>query len=108
MNSLKIKMVALFSALIILMGGSIGFLIIQSSSKLIIQSMSDQATKIGEYTLSQVDPGKYSEILKDRKGNEYYKQLREEFEEIRVANGLNFLYTMGREKKIMDMSIFML
>lgn len=99
MNSLKTKMVAVFSVLILLMGGSIGFLITQSSSKLIIQSISEQATKIGEYTLSQVDVGKYSEILKDRKENDYYKQLQENFEEIRVANGLNYLYTMSREKK---------
>nr|WP_100404080.1 methyl-accepting chemotaxis protein [Bacillus sp. FJAT-42315] len=98
MNSLKIKMVAVFSVLILLMGGSIGFLIIQSSSKLVVQSMSGQATKIGEYALSQVDAGKYSEIIKERKENDYYKQLRDKFEEIRVANGLSYLYTMSREK----------
>ncbi|MFJ7951117.1 methyl-accepting chemotaxis protein [Lysinibacillus sp. NPDC096418] len=98
MNSLKTKMVALFSALIILMGGTIGFLIIQSSTKLVIQSMSEQATKIGEYTLNKVDVGKYSEILKDRKENDYYKQLKEELEGIRVSNGLNYLYIMSRDK----------
>lgn len=98
MNSLKTKMVALFSALIILMGGTIGFLIIQSSTKLVIQSMSEQATKIGEYTLNKVDVGKYSEILKDRKENDYYKQLKEEFEGIRVSNGLDYLYIMSRDK----------
>ncbi|MEK4231077.1 methyl-accepting chemotaxis protein [Solibacillus sp. FSL H8-0538] len=98
MNSLKTKMVALFSVLILLMGGSIGFLIIQSSSKLVIQSISKQATKIGEYTLSQVDVEKYSVILKDRKENDYFKQLQDKFKEISVANGLSFLYTMSREK----------
>ncbi|WP_431026995.1 methyl-accepting chemotaxis protein [Lysinibacillus sp. LZ02] len=99
MNSLKMRMVVVFSTLILLMGGSIGFLMMQSSSKLVVQSISEQANKIGEYTLSQVDVEKYSEILKDRKENDYYKQLIETFEEIRVANGLKYLYTMSREKK---------
>ncbi|MCH7321289.1 methyl-accepting chemotaxis protein [Solibacillus sp. MA9] len=98
MNSLKTKMVAVFSVLIILMGGSIGFLVIQSSSKLVIQSISKQATKIGEYTLSQMDAEKYSVIIKDRKENDYFNQLQDKFEEISVANDLNYLYTMSREK----------
>ncbi|WP_172954358.1 methyl-accepting chemotaxis protein [Solibacillus sp. R5-41] len=84
--------------LILLMGGAIGFLVIQSSSKLVIQSISKQATKIGEYTLSQVDVEKYSVILQDKKENDYFKQLQDNFEEISVANGLNYLYTMSREK----------
>ncbi|WP_274309754.1 methyl-accepting chemotaxis protein [Solibacillus daqui] len=98
MNSLKTKMVVVFSVLILLMGGSIGFLVNQSSSKLVIQSISKQATKIGEYTLSQVDAEKYSEIVKDRKENDYFNQLQDKFEEISVANDLNYLYTMSREK----------
>lgn len=98
MKSLKIKMIILFSILLIAVGSLIGLVTFQSSKKLLVQSLNHQALSIGEYAGQKVDVNEFSNLLNQTVETDYYQQLRAELNEIREANGLKYLYTMARKE----------
>ncbi|MFE8701455.1 methyl-accepting chemotaxis protein [Cytobacillus sp. FJAT-54145] len=96
MKSIKTKMIVVFSLLIMIMGGLIGYIVYSSSTKLVIESLDKQATMIGEYALKNIDVSEFNTLVVDQQENEYYKELRVKLNEIREANGLEYIYTMAK------------
>lgn len=96
MKSIKTKMIVIFSLLILIMGGLIGYVVYSSSTKLVIESIDKQATSIGSYALQFIDEEEFSRLVMEQKENDYYKELRMKLNDIREANGLQYLYTMAK------------
>ncbi|WP_163099213.1 methyl-accepting chemotaxis protein [Peribacillus alkalitolerans] len=97
-KSIKLKMLLVFSALILLSGLLISFLAYQSSAQLVVESVSNQAEQIAKQAVKKIDVEKYKEITPQSGENEYYHELRQQLNEIRETNGLLYLYTMQRTK----------
>ncbi|RAK19140.1 methyl-accepting chemotaxis protein [Anoxybacillus vitaminiphilus] len=98
LRSLKYKMMIVFSVIILIAELILSYIIFQSSSNLVIRSISEQARTIGEYAVSMIDIEKYRDIRPESGKTDYYYELRRQLNEIREANGLKYLYTMAREK----------
>lgn len=97
MKSVKSKMVVLFSALMFIVASSIGFMIVKSSTELVIGALNHQAANIGTYTISQINAGEFQELAENKQPNDYYEEIRLKMNSIREANGLTYLYTMAKQ-----------
>lgn len=89
-------MLLVFSSLVLITGLIIGIVSYQSSTKLVIESLNKQVTKISEYALSRVDVNEFKVLVEKQEENDYYQQLQLELNSIREANGLTYLYTMAK------------
>lgn len=96
-KSIKIKMLLIFSGLILISGLFIGYLSIKSSENLVEETVSEQAAGISQRAADLIKIQEYKEILESGE-TEYYKELRTQLNEIRESNGLTYIYTMKREK----------
>lgn len=97
MQSIKMRMMLIFSGLILLSGVLIGYVSIDASGTLIKETVSEQAAGISKRAAESIKISDYQKLL-ESKDHSYYDQLRQELNEIREANGLTYLYTMKREK----------
>ncbi|WP_379839541.1 methyl-accepting chemotaxis protein [Fictibacillus nanhaiensis] len=97
-KSIKLKMLIIFSGLIVLMGILIGYLSIDSTKSLIEETVSKQVLETVKRSADLIEPEKYENILNSGK-TDYYWTLRNKLNEQRELNGLAYLYTMKREKK---------
>ncbi|MFN7249704.1 MAG: methyl-accepting chemotaxis protein [Anaerobacillus sp.] len=95
MWGLKTKIIVLFSTLILVLGLGVSYFIYNSAANLVVSSVAKQASSIGEYAIEVIDTEQYKQITIDNK-TDYYFELRKQFDEIRKANGLEYIYTMTR------------
>ncbi|SHR23292.1 cyclase [Mycobacteroides abscessus subsp. abscessus] len=98
-KSLKLKMIVIFSSLILISGVVTSFISFQTSKNVITSSLGDQALSITENAVKVIDLDQYGEISIDSGETDYYFELRDRLNEIRETNGLVYLYTMGRQEK---------
>jgi len=98
-KSLKLKMIVIFSSLILISGVVTSFISFQTSKNVITSSLGDQALSITENAVKVIDLDLYEEISLDSGETDYYYELKERLNEIRETNGLVYLYTMGRQEK---------
>lgn len=95
-KSIKFKMLFVFTTLILISALLLSITSYLTSSKLVIQSVSNQAKTIALNAVEQVDIPKYKEIISTSSQTDYYQELRTKLNEIRETNGLLYLYTMNR------------
>ena len=98
-KSLKLKMIVIFSSLILISGVVTSFISFQTSKNVITSSLGDQALSISENAVKVIDLDQYKEISLDSGETDYYYELREHLNDIRETNGLVYLYTMSRQEK---------
>lgn len=96
-KSIKVRMLLIFSGLILISGLIIGFASIKTSRNLVEETVSEQAAGISQRAANLINIEKYQMILESGE-TEYYNELRSQLNEIRELNGLTYLYTMKREK----------
>ncbi|MFV8828620.1 methyl-accepting chemotaxis protein [Alkalihalobacterium sp. APHAB7] len=96
MNSIKFKMVVLFSFLFLVLGSTIGFIMFQSSYNLVIDSISEQAESIAEHAVNSIDLEEYAKLVEANRETDYYFELRNQLNNIREANGVKYIYTMNK------------
>lgn len=97
MNRLLTRMVLFFSSLIVLAGAILGYTIYRSSTGLVENSLGAQAQLVAESAARLVDLEAYAGLSVEAGETEYYHKLRAQLNELREANGLKYLYTLGRE-----------
>lgn len=97
-KSIKLKMILIFSGLVLISGLLISGYSYITSEKLINDTVSNQATSIAEQAIKAIDLNEYKNITLESGEISYYHELREKLNEIREANGVTYLYTMAREK----------
>jgi methyl-accepting chemotaxis protein len=96
-KSIKIRMLLIFSGLILISGLFIGYVSIRASETLVEETVSQQASGISQRAANLINLKEYQGILESGE-TAYYKELRSQMNEIREANGLTYIYTMKREK----------
>lgn len=94
MNSLRTKIALIFSAIILIAVVLIGTLSYASSRKLVVDTLGMQAMSVAEHALGAIDPAQFRTITAEAGESDVYFAIREKLNEIRVANGLKYLYTM--------------
>jgi len=94
MNSLRTKIALIFSAIILIAVVLIGMLSYTSSRKLVVDTLGMQAMSVAEHALGTIDPAVFRTITAESGESDIYFAIREQLNEIRVANGLKYLYTM--------------
>ncbi|WP_037285411.1 methyl-accepting chemotaxis protein [Saccharibacillus sacchari] len=95
MKSLQLKIMLVFSVLIIASEVVLGYSMYRSSSRLLVESVGEQAESIAEYATREIDTDAYGKITPDSGATAYYFQLRKTLNELREANRLKYLYTMN-------------
>ncbi|MFF2091683.1 methyl-accepting chemotaxis protein [Paenibacillus sp. NPDC058174] len=95
MNHLVAKMFVFFSGILLLGGAVLGLTIYHSSTKLVEDSMGLQAKAVAERALTLISTDAYTELGPDSGETAYYNQLRQQLNDVRAANGLKYLYTLG-------------
>ena len=95
MKSLQLKIMLIFSILIIASEVVLGYSMYRSSSLLLIESVGKQAESIADYAAGGIDTNAYGKITPESGITAYYFQLRKTLNELREANQLKYLYTMN-------------
>ncbi len=98
-KSIKLKMIVIFSSLILLSGIVTSYVSFQTSQDVITSSLGDQALSISENAVKVIDLDQYEIISLESGETDYYFELRESLNDIRETNGLVYLYTMSRQEK---------
>jgi len=98
-KSIKLKMIVIFSSLILLSGIVTSYVSFQTSKNVITSSLGDQALSISENAVKAIDLDQYEKISLESGETDYYFELRETLNEMRETNGLVYLYTMSRQEK---------
>ncbi|SOC18051.1 methyl-accepting chemotaxis protein [Ureibacillus xyleni] len=96
MKSLQTKMLVIFSSIFIISTLFMSYLIYESSTRLVVDSISSQAKLIAEKAVTKIDTNQYEQITPETGETDYYYELREILNDIKETNGLNYLYTMNR------------
>ncbi|MEK8130660.1 methyl-accepting chemotaxis protein [Paenibacillus filicis] len=99
MKSLHLRIMLIFSFIIVAAGGLLSYQIYASSLSLITRSLGEQARSVAEHAVRQIDPVSYRKLAEELTENAYYKELRLKFNDMREANHLKYLYTMGARSK---------
>lgn len=95
LKSLHLRIMIVFSLLILISSSVMAYIIYASSVKLITQSIGEQARSIAQYAADQIDLERYRDITPESGETPYYSELRQRFNELREANHLKYLYTMA-------------
>ena len=98
MKSLQTRMMIIFSLLFLLLSILLSWQIFNSSTKLVVKTISFQAQSIAENVVNTIDVDRYKDINPENGPNDYYIKLREQLNIIKETNGLKYLYTMNRKK----------
>lgn len=91
LKSLQTRIVLFFSALMLLAGSVLSYLLYTSSANLIMKSLGEQARTIAYSAAQKIDADAFRSLQAD---SEYYKRLRVQLNEMKETNGLKYLYTM--------------
>jgi methyl-accepting chemotaxis protein len=99
LKSLHLRIMLTFSLIILISASLLSYRMYTSSVELITQSIGEQARSIAEHTAKQLDLDKYRTITVEAGETANYKELRLKLNELREANQLKYLYTMGERTK---------
>lgn len=99
MKSLQLKIMLIFSVLIVVSEVVLGYSMYRSSSLLLVESVGKQAQSIADYAAGEIDTDAYSKVTPESGVTAYYFQLRKRLNELREANHLKYLYTMNMRDK---------
>jgi methyl-accepting chemotaxis protein len=95
MKSLHLRILFFFSILLLINGSLISYTQYHSSTRLVKESLGEQARTLAESAVKLIDLKRYKEIKCDGGENAYYKELRAKLNDYRQANNLKYLYTMA-------------
>ncbi|WP_159881964.1 methyl-accepting chemotaxis protein [Paenibacillus puerhi] len=98
MKSLHLRIMLIFSIIIVTAGSLLSYQIYTSSVDLITRSLGEQARSVADHAVKQIDRGLYRKLAEEQAENAYYKELRQTFNAMREANHLKYLYTMAERK----------
>ena len=98
-KSIQLKMIFIFSAIVLLSCLVTAYVSYHSSVQLVKDSLSQVATNIAKQAVNIIDIDKYEQkITLDAGENDYYIELRTELNDLREKTGLTYLFTMSRQK----------
>lgn len=97
-KSLKIKLLLTFSILLLITCLVMSALLYQSSMNLVQNSVGKQASSTVENAIKVIDLNQYKNITINSGETDYYVKLREELNQIREMNNMEYLFTMSRVK----------
>ncbi|MFD2213380.1 methyl-accepting chemotaxis protein [Metabacillus endolithicus] len=98
LKSIKIKILLIFSLILILSSVLVGFITYSSTSEIVTEVITSQASGIANQAVEIIDLNKYEQLVSSDKETDYYYELREQLNKIREANGVEYLYTINRVK----------
>lgn len=96
LQSLKWKLNLFFASLLLISGTVLSYTVYNSSESLLLSSIGQQALQVAEHAAGVVEPEQLKTLEAEGESAEYYLELRERLNEIREANGLEYLYIMHR------------
>lgn len=99
MNSLFMRIFLFFSCLMLAAGAVLGVTMYRSSAELVEQSMGMQAQAVAERAAQSIDVAQYAPLSTGQNETAYYGILREQLSQLREANGLKYLYTLGKREE---------
>ncbi|WP_128103930.1 methyl-accepting chemotaxis protein [Paenibacillus sp. DCT19] len=99
MNSLFMRIFLFFSCLMLAAGAVLGVTMYRSSAELVEQSMGMQAQAVAERAAQSIDVAQYAPLSTGQNETDYYGTLREQLSQLREANGLKYLYTLGKREE---------
>lgn len=99
MNSLFMRIFLFFSCLMLAAGAVLCITMYRSSAQLVEQSMGMQAQAVAERAAQSIDTSLYAPLSTGQDQTEYYDTLREQLSQLRQANGLKYLYTLGKREE---------
>ncbi|WP_340399750.1 methyl-accepting chemotaxis protein [Paenibacillus sp. FSL H8-0079] len=99
MNSLFMRIFLFFSCLMLAAGAVLGITMYRSSAQLVEQSMGMQAQAVAERAAALIDTSLYVPLSTGQDQTAYYGTLREQLSQLREANGLKYLYTLGTREE---------
>lgn len=99
MNSLFMRIFLFFSCLMLAAGAVLGVTMYRSSAELVEQSMGMQAQAVAERAAQSIDVAQYAPLSTGQNETAYYGTLREQLSQLREANGLKYLYTLGKREE---------
>lgn len=93
-KSLQSRMILFFSSILCISGLILSFSIYQSSEKLILQTIGEQARAIAISASKVIDVEQFQALSESMERNTYYDTLQAQLQQIKETNGLKYLYTM--------------
>nr|WP_145404574.1 methyl-accepting chemotaxis protein [Paenibacillus xylanexedens] len=99
MNSLFMRIFLFFSCLMLAAGAILGVTMYRSSAQLVEQSMGMQAQAVAERAAALIDISLYTPLSTGQDKTTYYDTLRQQLSQLREANGLKYLYTLGTREE---------
>ena len=97
-KSLKVKFLLTFSILLLVTCLVMSILLYRSSMTLVQDSVGKQAASTVENAANVIDLKQYKDITINSGETAYYSKLREDLNQIREMNNMEYLFTMSREK----------
>ncbi|MBO9609900.1 MAG: HAMP domain-containing protein [Paenibacillaceae bacterium] len=101
MRSLQMRILLVFSFIVLVSGSLLGYMMYASSEKLVVDSLGTQARLLADRAAKLVDANQFAALAAAPEKGEtpYYKELRAKLNELRQQNGLKYLYTMATRQK---------
>lgn len=87
-------MILFFSSILCISGLILSYSIYQSSEKLILQTIGEQARAIAISASKVIDVEQFQALSESMERNTYYDTLQAQLQQIKETNGLKYLYTM--------------
>ena len=88
-------------------GAILGITMYRSSAQLVEQSMGMQAQAVAQRAVELIDTAQYAALSTGQNQTEYYAALRAQLSQLREANGLKYLYTLGKREENGTSTYFM-
>lgn len=95
-KSIKFKFIFIFSIILIIACNLIGFITFSSTSAIVTDVITSQATNIAQQAVNRINIEKYGALINSSEETDYYYELREQLSELRETFGIEYLYTMNR------------
>ncbi|MBK3497450.1 methyl-accepting chemotaxis protein, partial [Viridibacillus sp. YIM B01967] len=99
MSKLSNKVFVFVVIAIVLIIAAFSITLYSNTNKSVEETIGSQTVRIGENVASQLDVEKFKEIVDHPEESELYWKLRDELNDIRVKNGVQYLYTMTKVEK---------
>ncbi|MFJ6211076.1 methyl-accepting chemotaxis protein [Lysinibacillus sp. NPDC092081] len=97
-SSLKIKMLMVFSILLVISCFLISFFIYRSSLELVKETVGQQNVNMIDQAISKIDVKGYQRLEIGAKKDDYYYELQKELSSVKELHKVSSLYTMTRVK----------
>ncbi|MGE8036514.1 methyl-accepting chemotaxis protein [Lysinibacillus sp. NPDC093692] len=97
-SSLKIKMLMVFSILLVVSCLLISFFIYRSSLELVKETVGEQNKNMMDQAISKIDVKGYQKLEIDAKKDDFYYELQKELSSVKELHKVSSLYSMTRIK----------